>query len=189
MTPTSGETDKQSSDIAPSMAGHAENASNSEKSKRVLISSVTDLGLSLVKVQMTSLLCLVEQTEQTCLPLGGDLRQEGRLMPGSLSPSGFRSEISWTLEWPGMEKKPLSLAGKHVLIFSTSRPATENDAKFYSQVNSVILIHPYLRQLIEDVSYRCLGQSIMVRTLDVPGFVRRETERFYAQQGSQASEE
>ena len=157
------------------------------KPRRAPIASVTDLGLSLVKVHLTSILCIVEQAEQLSLP-PADLRHEGKLLPNSLSPNGFRTEVSWFLDIPGIEKKPISIAGKHVVQFSTSRLATKRDAEFYSQINAIILLYPYLRQLVDDLSAKSLGQSIIVSTLDVLGFVKKETARFYEQQESQAVE-
>ena len=139
-------------------------------------SSVGDLGLSVVRVQMTSVLCLLEQAEQLSLiPSAVGMHHEGKLVPGSRTPSGFRAEISWAIEIP---KRPLTIAGKHVVVYATARPATTADAEFYSQVNAVVLAHPYIRQLVDDLSAKCLGQSVMVDTLDVLDFVKKATAKF-----------
>lgn len=155
------------------------------KPARIPVASVTDLGLSLVRVQLTSLLCVVEQGAQAPLIASTvDVKQSGTFVPGSLSPTGFRSEVTWSLDFPG-EVKPFSLAGKHIVVYSTSCEATCFDAEFYSRVNAIILLHPYLRQMVDDLSTKALGQTIMVRTLDVLSFVRRETERYFKWQESQ----
>jgi preprotein translocase subunit SecB len=158
-------------------------ATNPPQVKRVHISTVTDLGLSLVRVQLTSVLCMIEQAEQLSLmPSVAEIKSEGKLSDGALTNSGFRAEVNWSINLPGAEKKPFSLAGKHAVVFSTTRPATPSDADYYSRVNAVILLHPYLRQLVEDLSAKCLGQSIMLKTLDVIDFVKKETDKFHERQ-------
>jgi len=56
------------------------------------------------------------------------------------------------------------------LDFTVTRPIAEDDAKYYAEINAVILVYPYLRQLIDDLSTKSLGRSIMIPPLDVPRF-------------------
>jgi hypothetical protein len=81
---------------------------------------------------------------------------------------GFRATVSWSLDADG-----ITITGAYVLTFLIGAlPFDEYDAKYYSQTNSVILVYPYIRQIIDDLSVKCLGRNLMVRTLDVPKFVQ-----------------
>ena len=85
-----------------------------------------------------------------------------------MAEDGFQATVSWS-SGPGV----LTVTGAHVLTFSVGAPPfAEYDAKYYSEINSVILAYPYIRQIIDDLSVKCLGRNLMISTLDVPRFVQ-----------------
>ena len=111
-----------------------------------------------------------------CAPGDGD---PDRPPPGSLNVSGtlksndengFLATVSWSLRFPERADSPITISGKHQLDFTVTRPIAEDDAKYYAEINAVILVYPYLRQLIDDLSTKSLGRSIMIPPLDVPRF-------------------
>lgn len=110
---------------------------------------------------------------------------KGELVDGSLSDEGFRARVSWSVR-----AGRLAITGAHVLTFSVGMPSfAERDARYYSVINSVILAYPYIRQVIDDLSVKCLGGNLIVRTLDVPKFVQERTKTFLKLQELQGSPE
>ncbi len=131
---------------------------------------VDDLKLELTRVRLKSLICSLMASDadpssptQTISP-----KYSGELVEGSMDEDGFKATVSWS-SGPGV----LTVTGTHVLTFSVGTPPfDEFDAKYYSEINSVILAYPYIRQIIDDLSVKCLGRNLMIPTLDVPRFIR-----------------
>lgn len=132
--------------------------------------SVSNCGLALKDVRLVSLVCSAVATQEG-EPLVADLLCRGALVKGSVTATGFHASVSWALSFPDGSKQPISISGKHELIFSVKKAITPDDARYYSEVNSVILAYPYLRQLIDDLSTKSLGRNVMIPPLDVPRFV------------------
>jgi hypothetical protein len=134
---------------------------------------VDELKLELTRVRLKSLLCSLMKSDadepspvETVVPTC-----RGELVEGSMAEDGFQAMVSWFLG-PGV----LNVTGAHVLTFSVGTPPfDESDAKYYSEINSVILAYPYIRQIIDDLSVKCLGRNLMIGTLDVPRFVQERT--------------
>ena len=133
--------------------------------------AVTSCGLELTEVRLFSLIC-IPGTISEDIPTTANLKREGDLVPGSLTATGFRASVSWSVEFPTDTTPPIKISGKHTLTFTVKKPISETAAKYYAEINSVILVYPYLRQLIDDLSVKSLGRNIMIRPLDVPKFVQ-----------------
>jgi len=132
--------------------------------------SVSEAKLELVRVRLASLICTVLQANAEVPPPNQIVAPtcRGELVDGSMAGEGFRATVSWSLDADG-----ITITGAYVLTFLIGAlPFDEYDAKYYSQTNSVILVYPYIRQIIDDLSVKCLGRNLMVRTLDVPKFVQ-----------------
>jgi len=93
---------------------------------------------------------------------------DASLVEGSLEKAeyrGFAATVRWSTKFP--EEAPVKISGVHRLVFAVTRPINSDDAEYYSQINSVILLYPYLRQLVDELSAKSLGRSVMTRPLDV----------------------
>jgi hypothetical protein len=131
---------------------------------------VDELKLELTRVRLKSLICTLMDSDvdaaspaQTILPT-----YVGELVEGSMAEDGFQARVSWS-----SRSDVLTVTGSHVLTFSVGVPPfDESDARYYSEINSVILAYPYIRQIIDDLSVKCLGRNLMIPTLDVPRFVQ-----------------
>ena len=139
------------------------------------VESVSECALVLTSIQIRTLVCSCKEPhpERT---LTGDVKPEGTLIPDSLTATGFRSLVVWRLAFPN-EEQPLQLAGQYELTFTVSKPVQIATAEFYAEINSVILAYPYIRQLVDDLSVKSLGQNVRVPPLDVPKFVNEQVEK------------
>ena len=118
--------------------------------------SVSDIGLELTNIRLRFLICIPGNEQQQIPP--ATVEHTGKLVADSLNPSGFIAEVTWNLAFPDKDNAPISITGKHYLTFSTSKPIDPSDAIYYSEINAVILAYPYLRQIIEELTTKCLGQ-------------------------------
>lgn len=139
--------------------------------------SVSECGLELTSVRLHLLICTVGESWESSLP-GAEIECEGSLGEESLTAGGFQAEVKWALAFPAGLPAPIVITGRHLLTFSTRKAIAPGDAEYYSQVNSVILAYPYLRQLVDSLSASALGRNVTVRPLDVPKFVRQRTQRW-----------
>jgi hypothetical protein len=131
--------------------------------------SVGAANLELRTIRLDSLICtLVSSNAEVYAAEIVKPDCKGELVGDSMDEDGFRARVSWSLGSGG-----LAVTGAHILTFSVGTPPfEESDAKYYSEINSVILAYPYIRQIIEDLSVKCLGRNLMISTLDVPRFVQ-----------------
>lgn len=145
----------------------------SERPSSSQINSVSDCGLRLTKVRLLSLICTPGDMRGDIPP--ATLKCQGELREGSLDENGFLSVVSWSLEFPKGAASPISISGRHELTFTVKEPIADSVAKYYSEINSVILVYPYIRQIIDELTVKCLGRNVMIRPLDVPKFVKEKT--------------
>ena len=139
------------------------------------IPQVTECGLELERVRLVRLICqpgpepLLD--EPSCLRAllnpTAELAQEC-----AFPTAAFEADVSWIVEFDA-DPPPIRISGVHRLRFrATKKDLSEPAVDYYAQINSVILAYPYLRQLVDDICMRCLGQGIAINPLDVPSFVR-----------------
>jgi preprotein translocase subunit SecB len=136
-------------------------------------SSVTQCGLELTEVRLLSLICSRHGGVSGNTPSTANLKCNGIYVPDSLTDTDFRALVSWSVDFPEGTKSPIAISGQHALVFTVKDAINEITAEYYAKINSVILIYPYLRQLIDELSVKSLGRNIMIRPLDVPKFVQR----------------
>ncbi len=137
------------------------------------ISSVDECGLKLTAVRLVLLICNANEAAGRP-PASAELDRDATLVGKSVTPDGFKALVSWAVKFPE-DIQTLTLSGQHELAFSVDRVISEAHARYYAEVNSVILAYPYIRQLVYDLSAKSLGQNVMIRPLDVPAFVRKKT--------------
>ena len=148
--------------------------------------SVGKCGLVLNDVRL-QMLMVTRGDPGVDVPSKADVKYEGKLVEESLGPRGFQSVVRWSLVCDPAPN-PVAISGWHELSFSLEKAISEEDARYYAEINAVVLVYPYLRQLIEDLTAKSLGRSIMLKTLDVSSFVseqqarRREASEPQAQQ-------
>lgn len=124
---------------------------------------VTQCKLRFLELRLRFLACLPGQFTEELPP--ALLECEGKFH--SQEALEFTSEIKWSLKFPGEQPVPISISGQHHAKFITTKPISRLDARYYSEINAVILVFPYLRQLIDDLSVKSLGRNILVPPLDV----------------------
>ncbi len=139
-------------------------------SRRHPVIKVSQCGLQLTKVRLVMLMCTPGESTVEVPPMA-DLNYEGKLVKSSLKETSFQAIVTWSLCFPEGVAAPVAISGRHELTFLLNKQISENDASYYAETNSVILVYPYLRQLIDDLSIKSLGRSIMILPLDVPQFV------------------
>lgn len=141
----------------------------------------------LTRVRLRSIVCAAGEVSDE-KAIAGELAPEGELIEGSYSDVGFRALVSWSVEPPEGTRPPVTISGRHELTFTIKKPISASDAEYYAEINSVILVFPYIRQLVEDMSVRSLGRSVMIPPLDVPQFVIRKLQERVAAHASEMQE-
>ena len=138
--------------------------------------TVSECGLRFEKARLVMLVCAQGESPKG-RPRVANLECQGSLVEDSLTDTGFRAQVTWHLDFPRVT--PLRMNGRHELTFAVTKAIDEYSAGYYAEVNSVVLIYPYIRQLVDEMTVRSLGHNIMVRPLDVPDFLRkyRESQR------------
>jgi len=138
--------------------------------------TVDGCGLQMSRLRLKFLFCSPGQGRLSDVELA-TVKASGRLVPNSHNEVGFLAAVTWSLVFePEGIQPPIAISGEHEVQFGTTIPIDYNSAQYYADINSVILIYPYLRQLISDLAIRSLGQCLIVRPLDVPRFVRERTQ-------------
>ena len=155
-----------SPDDPSALAPTAETAATPQSSP----AAVSECGLVLVRVRLSGVVCLPGAPGLEAIPGPARLECTGALVDESRSPAGFSAVVSWSVAFPA-DLKPLTISGQHVLTFTLASPVSEETASYYAKVNSIVLAHPYIRQIVDDLSVKTLGQSIVVEILDVPKFI------------------
>ena len=135
------------------------------------IPTVEECGLKLSKLRLVSLIC-VSGARMEPLPAVASIDCEGKLVEETLGPDGFQAVIEWSVSF-AEPKAPISITGKHELTFTVTSKIEQEAADYYSRTNGLILAYPYIRQIIDDLSVKSLGQGILVPLLDVPGWVKK----------------
>lgn len=146
--------------------------------------SVTECGLELKQVKLLFLFCVPGKESQN-VP-AATVECTGQLLAESLGTDGFTAEVSWTLAFPDKETAPITISGKHQLVFSIDKPIMTSDATYYSEINAVVLVYPYIRQIIEDLTVKSLGRNVLIPALDVPKWVRQQAARKSLQPSEEA---
>jgi len=126
--------------------------------------SVDKCHLRFVQLRLRYLACVPGDSMDVYPP--ALLKFEGHLL--NQADCQFISEIKWSLQFPEDQPAPISISGKHHAVFATDVPISKLDARYYAEVNAVILAFPYLRQLVDDLAVKSLGRNIMIPPLDVP---------------------
>ena len=133
------------------------------------VKSVTECKLQLVRVRLQMLFCATTDASVET-PHRGEIDIRGELVQQSFSATGFRATVTWQLKLPDLATSPLNITGQHELAF-TCDGIDEPSARYYAEVNSVVLAHPYVRQTIDDVASKTLGRILIIPPLDVPKLV------------------
>jgi preprotein translocase subunit SecB len=84
--------------------------------------------------------------------------------------------VTWTVKFTDVSDPPVSISGQHELAF-TGDEVDAFSARYYAELNSVILVYPYVRQLVDDLTSKALGYSVILRPLDVPARVAEYTDQ------------
>lgn len=173
--PTDDEPGAANPEAAPSSDSPTGSGSGNEpkpEEQNFSFATVTESGLRVVEIRLRSLVCVVGETTGALAPTL-EVRSRGSLVPESTTPTGFKSMVSWSLEYPDGTPPPISISGKHELTFTVEKQIRDADRDYYAEVNGVILVFPYLRQLIDDLTVKCLGRNILIAPLDVPRFTQQ----------------
>ncbi len=139
--------------------------------------SVSECGLQLVKVRLVSVI-LGRGDDAGDPPVIATLNCVGVLAEGSLIETGFRALVTWSVDFPDGVRSPVSMSGKHELEFTVKEALSQASAEYYAEVNSVVLLYPYVRQLVDELTVKSLGRNVMIRPLDVPQFVTGRTRQW-----------
>ena len=132
--------------------------------------SVAVCKLELKNVRLRRLVCMLGDAQETIPPAKVECR--GSLVEESLLESGFHADVTWTLDFHTDQSSPISIIGTHRLAFSVVRRITKEDAEYYSETNAAILVYPYIRQIVDDLTSKSLGRSIIIPPLDVPKWIK-----------------
>ena len=141
-----------------------------------LVPSVTKCGLILQTVRLVRLICqpCPKQLSPESPPLSAEVVLTAELFSNTPSafentPSTFEADVLWNVDFG--DDPPMRIDGVHRLSFSTTTMLEEPAVQYYAQINSAVLAYPYLRQLVDDICMRSLGQCTALKPLDVPKFV------------------
>ena len=148
--------------------------------------SVTQCGLRLTSVRLMMVVC-APGDEGADVSAEAELQCEAALVEDSLREGGlgFDATVNWSTKFSGAP--PIKISGVHRLSFGVREAVDQDSVEYYSQINSVILLYPYLRQLVDDLSAKSLGCTIMTRPLDVVRFIV-DREREWRRQAVDGSE-
>lgn len=141
-----------------------------EAASPVIPVAVSECGLQLRAIHLVQLILARADISGGFELSEATIGHEAKLKPDSLSQNSFVATVNWSLSWKE-NPAPLVMSGRHELLFSTEKNIRESDASYYSEVNSVILLFPYIRQIVEDVTLRSLGRGVLISPLDVPKHV------------------
>jgi hypothetical protein len=155
--------------------GDVTGGGRSVTSPRAFAKPVDEVGLRVASVRLPFLLCTAESGQ-------GDKQRQaqiefrddghGRLVSDSLVEDRFEAEVSWSVD--GVD---ITVTGTHRLQFTVDKPIDEDDAHYYAEINAVILVYPYIRQIVDEMAVRAMGKNLLIRPLDVPEFMRTQLRR------------
>ena len=134
---------------------------------------VSACALEMRRVKLVFLLCSPGEAE-ICDREIAYVEPKGRLLEDTFDETGFSASVDWSLKFPEGVAPPIVISGTHQVEFGVNSSVPYDTAKYYAETNSVVLLYPYLRQLISDLTVRGLGRSIMIRPLDVPKFIMKQ---------------
>jgi hypothetical protein len=134
------------------------------------------------------MLVCVPPSGENDMPSAASIKCEGELVSHTDDYSGFKATVSWRVEYKRGFRGP-QIHGRHVLRFSVEKPITETDAQYYSCTNAVVLLYPYVRHLVDDLSLKYAGRSMLVPPLDVPEFLYSQREQRSRQETSTPTDE